>query len=83
MHPKYRFLALLIPFLLVLASVPACSERAEPPAVHVHIGTIEVRARPSERSTAKTPTPSAPPRPVSLGFDEYAAVRSYRGWRDV
>ncbi len=55
----------------------------EPPAVQVHIGAIEVRARPSQASPPKAPASLAPPRPASLGFHEYAAIRSYRGWRDL
>jgi peptidyl-dipeptidase Dcp len=44
MHSKYRFLALLVPFLVVLASVPACSERAEPPAAAVTAVSTETVA---------------------------------------
>ncbi len=58
-------------------SLPTPTERtvtpAEPPAIHVRIGAIEVRA-----TTPPTPPPPAVVAP--RGFDDYALVRSYRNW---
>jgi hypothetical protein len=58
------------------AVVPAPPRPAEPaaqapPAVEVHIGTIEVRAAPADAPSAPAPTPAFE------GFAAYAGMRSY------
>ncbi len=61
---------------------PAAAATAEPAhrVVQVHIGKIEVRAKPA--SPAPPSSQPSPSRTASLGFEEYLALRTYRAWRD-
>jgi hypothetical protein len=51
---------------------PAITQ-SEPRSIHVHIGTIEVRA-------TTPPPPAPPPAPAPQGFDDYVLVRNYLNW---
>ena len=68
--------------------IPAVVEKPQPeaapaaPPVEVRIGTIEIRAAalpPPPQQSLPAPARAASPEPV--GFERYARVRGYAGWR--
>jgi len=49
--------------------------------VHVHIGSVEIRAEVALPPAAPRAT-DMPPTPTVAGFEEFAALRSYAAWNE-